>query len=96
MKRKYLIGLGLVAGAAGAAALGHGQIATIVGRVGGTSEVPQAKQWPFDSGELRTLMGRVAADQQAIIANAETPEERTRAEAFARYYEGRRAAAGVK
>jgi hypothetical protein len=92
MKRKYLIGLGLAAGAAGVVAANREQIGTAVARVTGKSEVPPAKQWDFDRQELRTLMDRVADEQRTIIANAESPEARERAEAFQRYYAGRRAA----
>jgi|GraSoiStandDraft_2_1057267.scaffolds.fasta_scaffold197955_2 hypothetical protein len=92
MKRKYLIGLGLAAGAAGAVALNRQQIGTAVARVSGQAAAPPAKQWPFDGQELRTLMDRVVDDQRTLVANAETPDARARAEAFRRYYEGRRAA----
>jgi hypothetical protein len=94
MKRKYLIGLGLIAGAVGALALSRQQIGTAVARVTGQTEAPPAKQWPFERQELRTLMDRVVADQETIVANAESPAARTRAEAFRRYYEGRRSVVG--
>jgi len=92
MKRKYLIGLGVAAGAAGAAALGRGQLGAIAGRLRGGDAVVQEKQWDFDNGELRTLMDRTLTEQQRIIADAATPEERERAVAFGRYFAGRRAA----
>jgi hypothetical protein len=92
MKRKYLIGLGLAAGAAGVVAVNREQLGTAVARVTGKPEDPPAKQWAFDQQELRTLMDGVVEDQRTIIANAETPEARERAEAFQRYYEGRRTA----
>jgi hypothetical protein len=92
MKRKYLIGLGVTAGVAGVAALGREQIGAIAGRLSGQDTIVPQKQWDFDNGELRTLMDRTIADQQRIIADAPTPEERERAVAFGRYFEGRRAA----
>ena len=94
MKRKYLIGLGLAAGAAGVVAANREQIGTAVARATGKTEAPPAKQWDFDGQELRALMDRTLDEQRTIIANAETPELRERAEAFQRYYEGRRAAVG--
>lgn len=93
MKRSYWIGLGVLTGIAGVAALSREQIVAAVSRVAGRDETPIAKQWPFDGGELRSLMGRVVAEQQAIVADAESPAERERAAAFQRYYEGRLAAA---
>lgn len=93
MKRNYWIGLGVVAGLAGIAALGRERIAALVSRLSGREEAPIEKQWPFDGGELNSLMGRVVAEQRTIVANAETPAERDRAAAFQRYYEGRLAAA---
>ena len=94
MKRKYLIGLGLVAGGAGVAAFGREQLGALVGRLRGQdTSVPQ-QQWDFARDELRALMDRTLADQQRIIADAPTPEERTRAIAFERYFAGRRAAVG--
>lgn len=92
MKRKYAIGLGVVASAAGVAALGREQLSTMVGRLSGQDAAPQQKQWDFDKAELQTLMDRTLAEQQQIIANAPTPEERERASAFQRYFAGRRAA----
>jgi len=92
MKRKYLIGLGVAAGAAGAVALGREQLGAIAGRLSGQDAIVQQKQWEFDNGELRTLMDRTLAAQQQIIADAPTPEERERAIAFERYFAGRRAA----
>ena len=93
MKRKLLIVVGLIIGAAGALALGRQQIGTTISRVTGQPEPPPDKQWPFDGHELRTLMDRTIASQRAIVANAENPAVRARAEAFQSYYEGRRAAA---
>ena len=93
MKRNYVIGLGVVAGVAGAAVLGREQIAAVASRAAGRDDAPIEKQWAFDGGELRTLMDRVVTDQQAIAAAADTPAERERAAAFQKYYEGRRAAA---
>ena len=93
MKRNLLIGLGVVAGIVGLIVLGREQIAAMTGRLTGRAEVPTEKQWPFDGGELQSLMGRIVSEQQAIVANAETPAERERAAAFQRYYEGRLAAA---
>jgi hypothetical protein len=92
MKRKYLIGLGVAAGTAGAAALGRAQLGAIVGRLRGQDTIVPQKQWDFDDAELRTLMDRTLAEQQRIIADAATPEERERAVAFGRYFAGRRAA----
>jgi hypothetical protein len=93
MKRQYVIGLGVVAGVAGVAALGREQIGAAVARATGRGAAPIEKQWSFDGGELQTLMERVATEQRTIVANAETPAERERAAAFQRYYEGRLAAA---
>ncbi|HEY8602272.1 MAG TPA: hypothetical protein VIL85_27855 [Thermomicrobiales bacterium] len=93
MKRGYVIGLGVAAGVAGAAVLGREQLAAMASRAAGRDDAPIEKQWAFDSGELRTLMDRVVAEQQSIVAAAETPVERERAAAFQKYYEGRRAAA---
>lgn len=92
MKRKYLIGLGVAAGVAGAAALGREQLGAIAGRLGGQDAIVPQKQWDFDNGELRTLMDRTLTEQQRLIAEAPTPEERERAVAFGRYFAGRRAA----
>ncbi len=92
MKRKYLVGLGVAAGVAGAAALGREQLGAIVGRLSGQDAIVPQKQWDFDNGELRTLMDRTLTEQQQIIADAPTPEERERAVAFGRYFAGRRAA----
>ena len=63
MKRKYLIGLGLAAGAAGVMAANREQIGTAVARVTGKTETPHAKQWDFDGQELRTLMDRVTDER---------------------------------
>lgn len=93
MQRKYMIGLGVAAGVAGAAALGREQLVAAASRATGREATSIAKQWEFDGGELRTLMDRVVAKQQSIVAAAETPAERERAAAFQQYYEGRRAAA---
>lgn len=93
MKRSYWIGLGVITGVAGVVALGREQIVTAVSRVAGRDETPIEKQWPFDGGELQSLMGNVVSAQQSIVTNAETPAERERAAAFQRYYEGRLAAA---
>ena len=92
MKRKYLIGLGVAAGATGVAVLGREQLGAIAGRLSGQDTIVPQKQWDFDQGELRTLMDRTLADQQRIIADAPSPEERDRAVAFGRYFAGRRAA----
>ncbi len=92
MKRKYLIGLGVAAGVAGAAALGREQLGAIAGRLSGQDAIVPQKQWDFDNGELRTLMDRTLTEQQQLIAAAPTPEERERAVAFGRYFAGRRAA----
>jgi hypothetical protein len=93
MKRSYWIGLGVVVGLAGIAALGRERIVALVSRFSGREETTIEKQWPFDGGELNSLMGRVIGEQRTIVANAETPAERERAAAFQRYYEGRLAAA---
>ncbi len=88
MKRKYLIGLGVTAGVA---ALGRAQLGAIAGRLRGRETIAPQKQWHFDNDELRALMDRTLVDQQRIIANAATPEERERAVAFERYFTRRRA-----
>jgi hypothetical protein len=93
MKRSYWIGLGIVVGLAGIAALGRERLMALVSRFAGREDAPVEKQWPFDSDELHSLMGRVVGDQRTIVANAESPAERERAAAFQRYYEGRLAAA---
>jgi hypothetical protein len=93
MNRKYVIGLGVAAGVAGAAVLGREQLAAVASRATGRDDAPIKKQWDFDGGELQTLMDRVVTEQQSIVAAAETPAERERAAAFQKYYEGRRAAA---
>lgn len=93
MKRSYWVGLGIVVGLAGIVALGRERIAALGSRLAGREDTPIEKQWPFDGGELQSLMGRVVAEQRSIVANAETPAERERAAAFQRYYEGRLAAA---
>ncbi len=92
MKRKYLIGLGVATGVASVAVLGREQLGVIAGRLSGQDTIVPQKQWDFDKGELRTLMDRTLAEQQQLIANAPTPEERERAVAFGRYFAGRRAA----
>lgn len=93
MKRGFWIGLGVVVGLAGIAALGRERIVALASRLSGGDDAPIEKQWPFDSGELHSLMGRVVDEQRTIVANAESPAERERAAAFQRYYEGRLAAA---
>lgn len=93
MKRGYMVGLGIAAGAGAAAVLGRRQIAAALGLGAAGAKESQPQQWPFDGGELRTLMDRTLEEQRAIVAEAPDTDSRARAEAFARYYEGRRAAA---
>jgi len=93
MKRKYVVGLGVAAGVAGAAVLGREQLAAVASRAAGRDDAPIKKQWDFDGGELQTLMDRVVTEQQSIVAAAETPAKHERAAAFQKYYERRRAAA---
>lgn len=92
MKRGYLVGLAVAAGVTGAAVLGRERIGSALGLGAGEAAEPQAQQWPFDGGELRGLMDRVVDNQRAIVAGAESPDQRERAEGFLKYYEGRRAA----
>jgi len=94
MKRGYVVGLAVAAGVTGAAVLGRDRIGSALGLGAGAAAAPQAQQWPFEGGELRGLMDRVVDNQRAIVAGAEGPGRRERAEAFLRYYQGRRAAAG--
>ena len=92
MKRGYVVGLAVAAGVTGAAVLGRDRIGSALGLGVGAAAEPQAQQWPFDAGELRGLMDRVLDRQRAIVAGGESPAQRERAEAFLKYYEGRRAA----
>jgi hypothetical protein len=49
-----------------------------------------AVQWPFDGGELRSLMSRVVAEQAERISSIQDADGRNRARAFLDYYERRR------
>jgi hypothetical protein len=49
------------------------------------------RQWDFDRKELASLMDHVIDYQQAVIDGIANAAGRERAEAFKRYYEGRRA-----
>ncbi len=93
MRRGYVIGLLIAIGATGAAVLGRRRIAGALGRGAGSPAADGQVQWPFDQNELRTLMERVIDHQREIVAGAENPDARGRAEKFLEYYEGRRAAA---
>ena len=60
---------------------------------GATASAPAAVQWPFDGGELRTLMNGVLDEQDSIIATADDAETRGRAKQFRDYYQRRTEAA---
>ncbi|HEX5166507.1 MAG TPA: hypothetical protein VFV93_13980 [Thermomicrobiales bacterium] len=53
---------------------------------------PDAVQWPFDTEELRSLMGGVVAEQRDRINAIEDEAGRDRARSFLAYYERRRQA----
>jgi hypothetical protein len=53
---------------------------------------PDAVQWPFDPGELRSLMSNVVAEQRDRINAIEDEAGRDRARSFLAYYERRRQA----
>ena len=93
MLRRLFAILALGAAAAVAALAWRPEVRAALARLAGQEDAPTAQQWPFDQGELRTLMDRVVAGQRDIVAQTESASERVRAEAFRRYYEGRRAAA---
>lgn len=92
MQRKYWVGLGLLAGLAGAVIIGRKPALATVQRLAGQEAAPVAKQWEFDSAEKAALMQGVVQQQRELVAQTTTPEEHERAAKFARYYEGRVAA----
>lgn len=87
MFRRMLMGIVAIAGIfAGAKAL--------LNRRGARGDAESAAvQWPFDSGELRTLMDRVIDEQRDRISSIEDAAGRARARSFLEYYERRRQAA---
>lgn len=94
MKRKYLVWLGLLAGGLGAVIVGGRRLAPMLGKLTKGDTAPVAQQWPFDQNELRGLMDQALDTQRSIVAEATTPEDRARADAFGAYYQRRREAVG--
>lgn len=86
---KRILGFGLVALIAGALC------ARRAGAFRGARapEEDGPRQWPFDPGELRALMGHVFDDQQRRIDQLPAGPAQARARRFLAYYEGRTAAA---
>jgi hypothetical protein len=86
MLRRLLAGLFAVAGlVAGGWALLQLKRETPTAELG-------AVQWPFDTGELRSLMSRVVAEQRDRINAIDDEAGRDRARSFLAYYERRRQA----
>ena len=52
------------------------------------TNAPTTQQWPLNQAELRALMEQVITNQRTLSASIAAADERTRAEAFQRYYEG--------
>ncbi|MEX1158098.1 MAG: hypothetical protein WEC79_04130 [Thermomicrobiales bacterium] len=89
MFRRILVGMVAIGGlvAAGLALLSR--------RGARSVSASTAVQWPFDAGELSTLMSRVVSEQRARVNSIADPAARERARSFLEYYERRRRAAAV-
>lgn len=87
MIRRTIVSLVAIAGLVAAAS------AVIQRRGSGRLGDDHAVQWPFDAGELRSLMSRVITEQRERTDAIEDPAGRARAQSFLDYYERRRPAA---
>lgn len=89
MIRRMIVGMIALAG------LVAGAWAFLQRRGSGRLGEHDAIQWPFDAGELRSLMSKVVAEQRDRVNSIEDAGGRGRAQAFLDYYERRRQAAAT-